>query len=77
MYFEGDMIWYRGRIINYDEQSDKHFVHFKSDNTGEWISLQVRQSQSMQTAATITNLSSVHALTSRRRWFSWALRSAR
>ena len=39
VYWDGDKVWYYGRIINFDPLQKKHLVYYLSDGTAEWISI--------------------------------------
>lgn len=38
VFWEGDGLWFYGRILNYCPALDKYFVFYLDDNTAEWIS---------------------------------------
>ena len=35
----GDGVWFYGRIINYDESTGMHRVHYSADNESEWMNI--------------------------------------
>ena len=37
IYWDGDKVWYYGRIINYDTAKAKHMVYYLTDATTEWL----------------------------------------
>ena len=39
VYWEGDNEWFYGRILNYDQRYDRHFVYYFADDTSEWLSI--------------------------------------
>ncbi len=39
VYWDGDKVWYYGRIVNFDPLQKKHLVYYLADGTAEWISV--------------------------------------
>ena len=37
VYYDGDDTWFYGRVINFDEATNRHRVHYVEDNESEWI----------------------------------------
>ena len=37
VYWEGDLAWYSGRLLNYDDNTKRHYIYYDNDNTAEWI----------------------------------------
>lgn len=38
VYWDGQCEWYNARVLMYDANFDKYYIHYDSDNTTEWIS---------------------------------------
>lgn len=38
IYWDGQCEWYNARVLMYDANFDKYYIHYESDNTTEWIS---------------------------------------
>ena len=39
IYWDGEDEWFYARILNYDRQSDRHYVYYYTDSTSEWLSI--------------------------------------
>jgi hypothetical protein len=39
VFWDGEDEWFYARILNFDSQSQKHFIYYISDNNAEWIDL--------------------------------------
>jgi hypothetical protein len=39
VYWDGDNVWFYGRILYYDHKTDMHFVFYMEDSTTEWLNL--------------------------------------
>ena len=39
VYWDGDDVWYYGRVLNFDAFHNRHFIFYFEDSTSEWIDL--------------------------------------